>query len=232
MDPNALNETASKDVASIGESGYERIRHDIIFGLLEPDRKLKLDRLKSKYHVSISTLREILSRLAAEGFVVAEGQRGFNVTPVSASDLREIAELRLLLEGFAIEQSFASGDLEWEGRVVAAHHKLSTMEARMKSGDDGAEADSDLWKRFDWEFHQALISACGSKILMQEHGSIFDKYQRYQVLTLGFRGQISCDEHRELLDCALERNAARAIEVLKQHVEGGVEDALSSGLLN
>ncbi|WP_164034223.1 GntR family transcriptional regulator, partial [Serratia marcescens] len=84
---------------------------------LQPGRKLKLDVLRVDYEASVSTLREILSRLASEKLVVAEGQRGFEVMPISVANLREIAALRQLLECHALEQSFAQGDLEWEGRV-------------------------------------------------------------------------------------------------------------------
>ena len=96
------------DAETVGDEGYRRIRSDIIFGRLQPDQKLRLEALKERYGVSISTLREILSRLSSEGFVVAEGRRGFEVAPVSATDLRELAELRVLLESHAIEQSFGT----------------------------------------------------------------------------------------------------------------------------
>ena len=58
-------------VLSTGEQAYERIKHDIVFGVLQPGQRLPLDRLKSVYGVGISTLREILNRLAPEGLVVA-----------------------------------------------------------------------------------------------------------------------------------------------------------------
>src|SRR5690606_21922388 len=136
-----------------------------------------------------------------EGFVVAEGQRGFEVTPVSVGNLREIAALRLLLETHALEQSFAVGDIDWEGTVVASHHKLATLEARMKAGD---RTGTELWKRYDWEFHQSLIAACGSRVLMEPHAQVFDKYLRYQMIALSFRGDVAAEEHRILLDCALK----------------------------
>ena len=47
----------------------QRIKHDIIFGELDPGAKLKLDDLKQRYSASLSTLRETLNRLASEGFV-------------------------------------------------------------------------------------------------------------------------------------------------------------------
>ena len=69
-----------------------------MFGRLRPGQKLRLEGLKEDYGVSVTTLREILNRLAAEGFVLAEGRRGFEVAPISAGNLKELAELRLLLE--------------------------------------------------------------------------------------------------------------------------------------
>jgi DNA-binding GntR family transcriptional regulator len=215
-------------VETIGDNTYRRIRTDIIFGRLAPGQKLKLERLKGEYGASVSTLREILNRLSSEALVLAEGQRGFEVAPVSIENLKEIAALRLLLESHALEQSFVAGDMDWEGRVVAAHHKLSSMERRMKEGD---RSQTELWKRYDWEFHQALISACGSSVLMETHAAVFDKYLRYQMIALSFRGDIAAKEHRALLDCALERNASRAQELLELHVRGGVEHALATGTI-
>src|SRR5688572_11330565 len=83
------------NLESIGENAYRRIRSDIIFGRAAPGQKLRLDRLKDDYGVSVSTLREILNRLASEGLVTAEGQRGFEVSPVSVQNLKEVAALRM-----------------------------------------------------------------------------------------------------------------------------------------
>ncbi|WP_346915533.1 GntR family transcriptional regulator [uncultured Roseibium sp.] len=220
--------TADQAVPTVGEGAYRQVRSDIIFGKLLPGQKLRLEKLKTAYGASVSTLREILNRLASEGLVVAEGQRGFQVAPVSADNLRETADLRLLLETHALEQSFASGDVDWEGRVVAAHHRLKALEARMRDGDRG---DIQAWKRYDWEFHQVLISACGSELLMETHADVFDKYLRYQLLALSYRGDIAAEEHRLLLEHALERDAAKACEVLARHIRGGVEHALATGTI-
>ena len=215
--------------STVGESAYQKIRSDIIFGRLPPGRKLKLERLKADYGASVSTLREILNRLHSERLVSAEGQKGFEVAPVSIAGLKEIAALRQLLECRALEQSFRAGDMEWEGRVVAAHHRLARMEERMAQGD---RDHTEEWKRYDWQFHQALISACGSKMLIDNHASVFDKYLRYQMIALSYRGDIASNEHAELLDCALKRDAARACEVLTRHVAGGVEHALATGTIS
>jgi DNA-binding GntR family transcriptional regulator len=213
---------------SIGESAYRKIRADIVFGRLPPGRKLKLDALKADYGPSVSTLREILNRLASERLVVAEGQKGFEVAPVSIAQLQEIASLRQLLERHALDESFRNGDMEWEGRVVAAHHRLARMEERMAQGDRSCIEE---WKQYDWQFHQALISACGSPMLVETHAAVFDKYLRYQMLALSYRGEIAAREHAALLDCALARDAKAAGDVLSRHVGGGVEHALTTGTL-
>ena len=214
--------------STVGESAYRRIRSDIVFGRLPPGKKLKLDQLKTGYGASVSTLREILNRLSSERLVMAEGQKGFEVAPVSAASLREVAALRQLLECRALDQSFRAGDVDWEGRVVAAHHRLATMEARMAQGDTSCSED---WKHYDWQFHQALISACGSKMLIDTHAAVFDKYLRYQMIALSYRGDIAAREHALLLECAVGRDAERACNVLRDHVAGGVEHALATGTI-
>jgi DNA-binding GntR family transcriptional regulator len=213
---------------SVGENAYRRIRTDILFGRLKPGEKLKLDRLKIAYSASVSTLREILNRLSSERLVVAEGQKGFEVAPVSIANLKELAQLRQLLECHALEQSFRAGDMEWEGTVVAAHHRLAQMEKRMAKGET---AVTETWKTYDWQFHQALISACGSKMLIDTHAAVFDKYLRYQMIALSFRGAVSEREHQILLDCALKRDAKAACDALKRHVSGGVDHALATGAI-
>jgi DNA-binding GntR family transcriptional regulator len=218
--------TRTSDYDSVGEKTYRRIRADIVFGKLAPSAKLKLDRMREEYGASVSTLRELLNRLASEGLVVAEGQRGFEVAPVSAQNLRELAALRLLLETHALTQSFAAGDMDWEGRVVSAHHKLSATEKRQQAGD---RADNETWKRYDFEFHHALISACGSDTLLEAHAPVFDKYLRYLMIAGVYRGEITAREHQTLLDCALRRDAATAAGVLKVHIEACVDFTLASG---
>jgi DNA-binding GntR family transcriptional regulator len=211
-----------------GERAYHLIRADILRNALAPGQKLKLDALRDAYATGIGTLREVLARLVAERLVLAEGQRGFEVAPFSATELRELANLRLLLEGHALEQAFRAGDVEWEARVVAAHHKLAQMEERLGAGEGAA---LDPWRRFDSQFHQTLISACGSRTLMATHAAVFDRYQRYQNRALGFRGEIAVREHAALRDCALRRDAAGARGVLATHILGGVDHALASGRL-
>ncbi|MFD1341517.1 GntR family transcriptional regulator [Litorisediminicola beolgyonensis] len=210
---------------TVGSSTYARIKHDIIFGILEPGAKLKLDALKARYDASLSTLRETLNRLVSDGFVEAPAQRGFLVKPVSRADMEEIAELRILLETHALRLSIANGDTEWEGNLVAAHHKLHVMEERMRAGE---ESEKETWKRYDWEFHLAMIAACGSQNLMSLHRTLFDKYQRYQNLVLTYRGEIAAREHKVMFEAALDRKPQAAAEMLEEHVRKGLAHTLAA----
>ncbi|MEO8345728.1 MAG: GntR family transcriptional regulator [Betaproteobacteria bacterium] len=209
---------------TVGELTYRRIRSDIVLGRLAPGGKLPLDRMRHAYGTSVSTLRELFNRLASEGLLVAEGSRGFQVPTVSSSNLREIAAMRQLLECHGIQESFARGNIEWEGRVVAAHHMLASTEKKMDAG--GVDA-AETWRRYDWAFHLALISACGSQVLLETYASICDKFLRYQMIAAVFRGQIAADEHRVLLECALARNWQLAQATLVTHVQDCVTQMAS-----
>lgn len=211
--------------ATVGASTYQQIKRDIIFGALQPGAKLKLDALKQRYPASPSTLREALSRLASDGFVDAPQQRGFFVTPVSHDDLIEIANLRTLLECHALRASIELGDTEWEGNLVAARHKLARLERQMLSGDLSEE---ETWKRYDGEFHLAMIQACNSRNLLSLHSKIYDKYLRYQMLVLTHRGSIAADEHDKMLEAALARDADLAATLLEQHIQNGLRHAASA----
>ena len=215
----------SKSLNAVGASTYQNIKRDIIFGHLAPGAKLKLDGLRNRYAASMSTLRETLNRLASEGFVDAQDQRGFFVRPVSKDDLIEVANLRVLLECHALRLSVAKGDTDWEGNLVAAHHKLHLMEQKMLVGDQSQKED---WKRYDWGFHLALIEACGSQNLLSLHAVLYDKYLRYQMLVLTYRGEEAVDEHHAMFQAALERKVDLCAEILGQHIIKGLNHTLSA----
>jgi GntR family transcriptional regulator, carbon starvation induced regulator len=214
---------------TLTEALQDRIRQDIILGTLKPGSKLKLEGLSNTYNVSVNTLRETLSRLAADGLVVAEGQKGFAVLPVSMEDLREITEMRQLLECHALRQSIANADLEWEARVVGAYHKLSKVEAVVEAEP---ERYGDAWERYNQEFHDALIGNCNSRWLRLFHKAMYDHSQRYRMLSLKtkpFPRSRSAQEHRQILDAALARQGEKAAEILAQHILKGAELAEVGG---
>ena len=157
-------------------------------------QQLRLDRMRDAYGVGIGTLREILSRLAAEGLVLAEGQRGFEAPPVSAA--RACASSRT--------SGCCSSGTRWpsrsppatsSGRGGSSPRTTSSRWSRRRM-IAGRQSEAPAWKRYDSEFHQALISACGSRTLMQAHANGFDRYLRYLMVAACFRGEVAADEHR------------------------------------
>ena len=89
-----------------------QLRHDILHGNLAPGAKLNLDKLRATMNVGLSPLREAVNRLAAEGLIEAEAQRGYTVAPISVANLDEVCALRLELEPFALRRSMENGGLE------------------------------------------------------------------------------------------------------------------------
>mgnify|MGYP000439280356 CR=1 FL=1 len=217
---------AAQDGETVGDIAFRRLRADIVNGRHKPLAKLKLDELKTSYSASVSTLREILNRLSAESLVVAEGQRGFRVAPISRADLKGLADLRILLETFALRQSIAQGDLDWRGNVVSAHYKLSVIEEGLMRGDRNSV---EQWVRHDWGFHHATIAACEAAPLMETHASVFDRYARYHMLVLDFRGKPAADQHEKLRDLVLARDKDGAVELLTDHILSGMNHLLDTG---
>jgi DNA-binding GntR family transcriptional regulator len=215
---------ADAGVPPVGETTYRRVRADIVFGRLAPGQKLTLERMRDAYGSAVGTLREVFNALASEGLIRAEGARGFEVASISPDNLRDLAHMRQLLESDALRRSFEAGDVEWEARVVAAHHKLASVERLVSAGDRSSE---ETFRSYDWQFHNALISACGSRLLLDMHAGIYDKYLRYLVLASVFRGPPVAREHRELLDCALARDWRNAQRVTATHINDCVTQMLA-----
>ena len=208
---------------TIAEQLYARLRRDVIMGSLEPGARLKLEKLSKSYEVSINTMRETLSRLASDGLVMAEGQRGFTVPAVSIEDLRDITEMRQLLECHALRQSIHHADLEWEAQIVGCYHKLSRVEAVVEDDPDRYGED---WERYNNEFHNALIANCGSRWLLLFRQTMYEQSQRYRMLSLKtrpFPRAQSAREHKEILDAALARDSDRAVALLQAHIRKGAQ---------
>lgn len=220
--------TTHHGAITAGELLYQRLRDDILFAVLRPNDRLTLGPVSERYGASVPTIREVLNRLTSEALVVAEGQKGFRVAPVSAKGLRELAHARLLLEADALRQSIASGGIEWEAAIISAHHKLWSLESKMLAGN---EVEVALWKQYDREFHFTIISACDSDLILQMHKDVFDKFFRYLALALGFRGKVAVEEHENIKKHALMRDADAAVSVLTAHIENGVAQAIARGTL-
>lgn len=92
----------------------------------------------------------------------------------------------------------------------------------------GDVSEKETWKRYDWEFHLAVIEACNSKNLLDLHSILYDKYLRYQMLVFTFRGDEAAQEHHKIFEAALSRNGKEAARLLEAHIINGLEHTLAA----
>ncbi len=201
---------------SIAGDLTSRLRAEILRGTLTPNSKLRLEELACRFSVSMSPVREALLRLAGEGFVVAEEQRGFRVAITSLQNLEEVTALRAHLEPFALRLSMERGDLDWEERLVACSHRLKRIEQ-----SDGFVPFLDQWERAHRDFHLALIAGCGMPMLVQFCSTLHDQSDRYRRLYLTDRPpqRNVAKEHSRILAAILARDTEAACGLLTQHDE-------------
>lgn len=209
---------------TLASAVVDRLRGDILHGVLPPGEKLRLEHLAPRYGVGRTPLREACCRLASEGLVTIEDQRGFRVAPISREDLLDLTRTRQQLEPLALRAAIAHGDIGWEGEVTAALHRLSRREPTSGSG-----TLDDTWEREHARFHATLLSACGSPWLLKFHAMLFDQTERYRRLAQAYgkaRRHVE-DEHSALVKATLERNAERACALLTEHIARTTELVLS-----
>lgn len=225
-----MEESNNVVVERLTETIYGQLRQDILFGLYSAEQKMRLDALRSRYDVSVNTIREVLSRLASDGLVVAEGQRGFSLAPLTLADLKDITETRILLESQAVRLSLAVADLHWEGEVMAAHYRLARAEEL--ANQDHARYRA-LLEQYDCDFHRTIIAGCRSPWILRFHATVYDHMLRYrsiahkrvmpeQVSAMLLRSQ---RDHLILRDAALSKDAEQLIDLLQNHIRKGEQFA-------
>lgn len=215
MVTDSLPERVEPQARTLSGAVADKLRAAILRGEILPGTKLRLEDLRERYDVSLSPLREALSRLAAEGFVMAESQRGFRVAHVSSSNLEEVIRLRCDLEPMALAEAIIKGDDSWEERIVGVFHRLTKIDRA-----DDRHARKEEWEAVHREFHAVLISACAMPLLLQFLQTLNDLLDRYRRLFLE-RNPFDRDvpsEHKDIVDAVLARDSARAAELLRQHI--------------
>jgi len=198
------------------EAVQQRLREDIVSGTLAPWEKLRLAELKIRYEMGTSPLREALSRLVGEGLVTFEGNKGFRVRGLSREDLADIAYMRTAVETFAIRTAIERGGVDWESGIVGALHTLTTL-TRDTATD---RASLDAWNVAHDRFHTALLSACGSPRVFETQRRLAEHHNRYRRIFMGdnLPRQLIIDEHKNIAEAALARDANLAAALLGRHM--------------
>jgi GntR family transcriptional regulator, carbon starvation induced regulator len=169
------------ELTVLSTSLADHLRGAIIRGTFTPGSKLRMEELRESFGVSLSPLREALSRLVAEGFVVAESQRGFRAAPVSAENLREITALRLALEPMALRDAIEHGDETWEAEVAGALYQLKKHSLKEQAPTSEA---LERWETVHRNFHLTLLGATRMPLLLNFCTNLHDLSDRYRRLRL------------------------------------------------
>jgi DNA-binding GntR family transcriptional regulator len=208
-----LERPDNRQALTLTKSVYEQIRSDVLTGKLRPGEKLGAEALRSRFNTGSSPVREALNRLLSEGLVALEEQKGFRVAPVSREELSELVTARCWIDGAAITESIRRFDKSWEEHLVLALHRLS----RTSRGEPGLPGTAE-WESRHKAFHLALVGGCATRWITRTSEQLFDAAERYRLLGAAYvpeRNEL--DEHRAIVDACFERNASKAVELLKLH---------------
>lgn len=190
-----------------------RLQQAILSGELSPGERLSSSELAGRWSVSATPLREALQRLAADGLVEYVSQRGARVSEVSLQDVREVYELRLMLEPMALERSLRRADDAWRREVEDAY-------ARLRAELEGGTEDMMAFERVNRAFHRALLSRCDSAWLLRIVHMLADNSVRFRALSWWPRGggEEVLREHEEIYEACVAGQIERAVELASEHL--------------
>ena len=148
-----LNKLDSK---TLRQKVYDQLRHGIITGEILPGQSIKLRDLAEQFAVSLMPVREALWQLESEKVIVIESNRSIHVNELTAREMQEAIEIRLMLETTAAQRAC---ELRPDSAVVKVKRLLDDMQAAI-----------DKPKRYmmkNNQFHFAIYSYSDSAILLQ-----------------------------------------------------------------
>ncbi|MFJ8788591.1 GntR family transcriptional regulator [Streptomyces sp. NPDC102462] len=207
---------APKGKQMLSEQVYAHLRDAIMRGDYAPGDALKPQDLATEQGVSLAVVREALVRVVGEGLADRLPNRGFAVPAFSDRRWQEIAEARRTIEPVVLRMSVERGDVDWEARVRAAHHRLARTPAYLPGE---GEHYSGAWAEAHRLFHRTLLEGCGNPVLLETFDRMWtasELARRWSALRAPDRD--GTGEHRRLEEAALARDADTAAEVLTRHL--------------
>ncbi|MEF9915648.1 GntR family transcriptional regulator [Streptomyces sp. P5-A9] len=201
---------------NLSEQVYTHLRDAIMRGDHAPGDALKPQDLAKEQGVSLTVVREALVRVVGEGLADRLPNRGFAVPAYSDRRWQEIAEARRTIEPVMLRMAVERGDVDWEARVRASHHRLTRAPAYV--AEEG-EHYSSAWAEAHRLFHRTLLEGCGNLVLLET----FDRLWTASELARRWSAHRNPDrdgvaEHRRLEEAVLARDADTAAEVLIRHL--------------
>jgi DNA-binding GntR family transcriptional regulator len=205
-------EESTKPRRSQVERVYDEIRSRILYGRYRPAAHLSEATLARVHRASRTPVREALSRLCEEGLVVADPGRGFIIAPISLNTVRNMFEVRRLLEGSAAEGAAARATDEEIARMC----ELAIYEYR-----PGDQESYRLALTRNVEFHVAVANGTHNGLLVGLVRNCLTLFDR--VLSLGANFQSfhepSSPEHIRIANAIKARDAQASRAAAEHHVE-------------
>lgn len=210
------------------ELAFYGLKKDILECRLLPSAKIKINYVCDTYGISMGAAREALSRLAAEGMVEMETQKGFSVASISWDEFEQLSEVRVEIETSCLRKSIQHGDVEWESRVAAALHRLS----RMHDAGEQVTLPGGAWAVAHAEFHRALVAACPNRCMLDLREMLYMRSERYRYWAVSLcltRGQRDVrQEHVDLARFVLDRDVEAACAAIHEHFIRTANDLLQA----
>jgi DNA-binding GntR family transcriptional regulator len=197
-------------VRNASVAATELIRQAILDGRLEPGERLKEEELARELGISRTPVREALLILQAEGLVVGTPNRGAVVRSYDADDLRDLYQLRALLEGHG-------------ARLAATRISDSQVDELRESCERFESISPDDFRELVREnllFHNAILAAAGSDRLAWMAQKVIELPLVYKSYVWYSPDQTrrSAEFHRQITEALAVRDADRAEPLMREHV--------------
>lgn len=198
----------------------------VLNGDLPSGARLRQSALAAEFGVSRTPIREALRKLQAGGLVELRPNRGALVRGLSAREIRDAYEVRAELEALAAELAATRIRHDQLDRLHSVQERFReglarTVAARERGRGGGAE-QADTWGRANDEFHQVIQQAAGNVVLAGTLAQLHQSFPRdlsrivLAESTPALRANVR--EHEAIMDALKERDAARARELMREHV--------------
>ncbi|MFZ5633849.1 MAG: GntR family transcriptional regulator [Bacillota bacterium] len=211
MNLGKLTENAFKRYRTTPNMVADVLREAILSGILGDGQQLRQDEIAEQFGVSRIPVREALRKLEAEGLVTFYPHRGAVVSQLSPGEVREIFEIRVLLECQALHLAIPH----------LSKSRLKQAEAILEATDE--EDDASRLSEFNLEFHTILYTPANRPYLLSFINNLHANVDRYMRICLHLikHKAKSQQEHHQILEACRQRDACTAVEILKRHIETG-----------
>ena len=196
---------------SLADRAYDTIRDAILRMALRPGETLVEAKLAAALGISKTPIRQALHRLEQTGLVVGVPNKGYSVSELTQQDAYEILELRAVLEGLAARRAcerLSAEDLD----------RLEELLDQARAAD--LSGDAALCAELGHAFHRLVHQRAENQRLSLMLSILNDQFHRIRLLSSRVPGRLprSMEEHARLFEALQSRDAARAEEMMREHL--------------